>query len=154
MKLILTTLTTLLLSQAAQASPSLIGEMSRVSSLVMNHGNSLTCYHQDKDRDGKPETSMLTLRNAHMGFLTKFQISNSIDDPTGSVCAKLDEIKQRSNVNFGAIEVVVNSKLYLLRSGMIMENVELTIQNLGAGSDDPKLQLSTEVSMELHQQGE
>lgn len=154
MKTMIATLTTLILSQGALASPSQIGEMNQVRSLVMNHGDSITCYHQDKDRDGKPETSLLTLRNAHMGFLTKFQISNSIDDPTGSVCANLSKIKERSQVNFGAIEVLTDSKLYLLRSGMILENVDLVIQNLGAGPNDPKLQLSTEVSMELHQRGE
>lgn len=153
MNLMITTLLTMIFSQGALASPSQIGKMNKVRSMVMNHGNSITCYHQDKDRDGKPETSLLTLRNAHMGFLTKFQISNSIEDPNGSICAKLTHIKERSQVNFGAIEVLTDSKLYLLRSGMILENVELVIQNLGAGPDDPKLQLSTEVSMQLHQQG-
>lgn len=154
MKQFLAALTIIIFSQGALASPTMIGEMKDIYSIVMNIDNVLTCYQTDTNDDGKVDTSVLTLNQTQVGFLNKGIIRNHITEPNGATCTIMQLILQNSHRNFGAIQVIANSQLYLLRGGEILERIDLVIQNMNAGEDSPKLQLSTVVSMPLQQQGE
>lgn len=127
-----------LFGPGAMASPKIqkIGMMNQVESTIQVTPTAITCLSRSSnDHNGQPIATVLINQQSHLGFLAATTISEDIVDPNGTICTRLQEILDRSPVNFGFVRAVVDSTLFLIE-GELVEYIDVTISNLPLGNEE------------------